>query len=330
MAQIFAATGLIVIGLSVCAGYFLLSNFVLDSCLPGRGENARRNLRWVGLIRPWLFLLPALVLLLIYLVYPVFQTLRLSVMDVGGNWVGFDNYVWLARDDKFRESLGNNILWLMVVPAVSTALGLMLAGVTNRIRWGGIVQSLIFMPMVISFVSAAVIWKFVYAYRGTGQGDQVGLLNAIVTGAGGAPQAWIATPIWNTFFLMAILIWIQTGFAMVVLSAALKTLPVDTQEAARLDGAGTFRIFVQIQLPQIRGMIAVVWTTITVTVLKVFDIVFAMTNGQWGTQVLANLMYDWMFRAADPGRASAVAVVIMFLVTPVMVWMIRSTGRASR
>ncbi|UWP90973.1 sugar ABC transporter permease [Aliiroseovarius crassostreae] len=330
MAQIFAATGLIVIGLSVCAGYFLLSNFVLDSCLPGRGKNARRNLRWVGLIRPWLFLLPALVLLLIYLVYPVFQTLRLSVMDVGGNWVGFDNYVWLARDDKFRESLGNNILWLMVVPAVSTALGLVLAGVANRTRWGGVVQSLIFMPMVISFVSAAVIWKFVYAYRGAGQGDQVGLLNAIVTGAGGAPQAWIATPIWNTFFLMAILIWIQTGFAMVVLSAALKTLPMDTQEAARLDGAGTFRIFVQIQLPQIRGMIAVVWTTITVTVLKVFDIVFAMTNGQWGTQVLANLMYDWMFRAADPGRASAVAVVIMLLVTPVMVWMIRSTGRASR
>ena len=221
----------------------------------------------------------------------------------------------------------NNFLWLLVVPAASTFLGLIAAALTDKIAWGNLAKSLIFMPMAISFVGAAVIWKFVYDYRAEGS-EQIGLLNAIVVALGGTPEAWIATPFWNNFFLMAILVWIQTGFAMVILSAALRGIPEETIEAAVLDGASGLQIFFKIMVPQIWGTIAVVWTTITITVLKVFDIVLAMTNGQWNSQVLANLMFDWMFRGGgDFGRGATIAIVIMLLVVPIMVWNIRNARK---
>jgi len=183
--------------------------------------------------------------------------------------------------------------------------------------------------MAISFVGASVIWKFIYEYRGTGE-TQIGLLNAIVTFFGGDPQVWIALPFWNNFFLMAILIWIQTGFAMVILSAALRGIPEETIEAAVIDGASGWQIFWKIMVPQIWSTIAVVWTTITILVLKVFDIVLTMTNGQWDTMVLANLMFDWMFRGGgDSGRSAVIALVIMAAVTPIMVWNIRQANRES-
>jgi alpha-glucoside transport system permease protein len=189
---------------------------------------------------------------------------------------------------------------------------------------------MIFMPMAISFVGAGVIWKFIYDFRGEGL-EQIGLLNAAVVYFGGSPQTWLVTPLWNSFLLMAVLVWIQTGFAMVILSAALRGIPEETIEAAILDGANPWQVFLRIKVPQIWGTIAVVWTTITITVLKVFDIVFVMTNGEWGTQVLANLMYNWMFRGApDYGRGSAIAIVIMLLVTPIMVWNIRNARREMR
>ena len=171
-------------------------------------------------------------------------------------------------------------------------------------------------------MGASVIWKFVYAYKGPGMA-QIGVLNAIVTGLGFPPQAWITVPFLNSFLLMIILIWIQTGFAMVILSAALRGVPEETLEAARIDGANGFRIFFDIMIPQIWGTIIVVWTTITITVLKVFDIVFAMTNGEFQTQVLANYMYRWMFISGDYGRGSTIAVIIMLVVIPIMVWNIR-------
>jgi alpha-glucoside transport system permease protein len=184
--------------------------------------------------------------------------------------------------------------------------------------------------MAISFVGASVIWKFVYDYRGEGD-NQIGILNAIVTAFGGDPQAWITlTPSWlgmnipvNSFFLMVILVWIQTGFAMVILSAALRGIPEETLEAARVDGANDFQIFFNIMIPQIWGTIVVVWTTITIVVLKVFDIIFAMTNGQWDTEVLANLMFKWMFVNFDYGRGSSIAIIIMIAVLPIMIWNIR-------
>jgi alpha-glucoside transport system permease protein len=243
----------------------------------------------------------------------------------GENFVGLGNYIWLFGDAEFWRAFRNNMLWLIVVPALSTFFGLIIAAMTDRIWWGNIAKSLIFMPMAISFIGASIIWKFVYDYR---EGDQIGLLNAIVQFFGGDPQPWITLPFWNNFFMMVILIWIQTGFAMVILSAALRGIPEETLEAAVIDGATGMQIFFRIMIPQIWGTIAVVWTTITITVLKVFDVVLAMTNGQWDSQVLANMMYDWMFRGGgDFGRGAAIAVVIMLLVVPIMVWNIRNANK---
>lgn len=327
MEQLIYASATIIIGVFGCVAYFYGSNLLLDAALPPRGPRAGRNINLANITRPWLFLGPAVALLGLYLVYPVIRSIDLSFRDASGDaWVGLDNYRWMIGDSKFQESLINNFWWLIVVPAASTFFGLIAATLTDRIKWGNLAKSLIFMPMAISFVGASVIWKFVYDYRGTG-GDEIGIINAVIVGLGGQPQAWITIEPWNSFFLMVILVWIQTGFAMVILSAALRGIPEETIEASILDGANPWQIFWKIKVPQIWGTIAVVWTTVTILVLKVFDIVLAMTNGQWGSQVLANLMFDWMFRAGDFGRASAVALVIMVLVTPIMVWNIRNARR---
>ena len=333
-AQLFSALITVAIGVGGCVGYFYGSNWLLDRLFPSESADARvadRNLRVQAAVRPWLFLAPALILLTIYLVYPALETLRLSFLDKSGeHFVGVANYAWAFNDSGFRQSIFNNLLWLLVVPASCTFLGLAIAALTDRIWWGNLAKSLVFMPLAISFVGASVIWKFVYDYRGQGQ-EQIGILNAIVGWFGGSPQVWIALPFWNNFFLMAVLIWIQTGFSTVILSAALRGIPEDTLEAAVIDGAGPLKIFFRIMIPQIMSTILVVWTTITVLVLKVFDIVLTMTNGQWNTQVLANLMYDWMFRGGgDFGRGSAIAIVIMVAVLPIMVWNIRRARAEDR
>ncbi len=323
----------IVIGVGGCVGYFYLSNLLLDKVIyPARGPNIGRNINRANMIRPWLFLFPALFALCLYLAYPVVETLRLSLTDRdrGGAFVGLDNYAQMLSEPKFWEALTNNFLWLLIVPAAATAFGLLAAQLTDRIRWGSLAKSLVFMPMAISFVGAAVIWKLVYDARPVDQ-EQIGILNAIYLGLGGdAPQQWLTMPFWNNFFLMAVLIWIQTGFAMVILSAALRGIPEETVEAAIIDGAGPFQVFFKIKVPQIMGTIVVVWTTITLVVLKIFDIVFAMTNGQWETQVLANYMFDKLFRANDWGVGSAAAMVIMLLVLPILVWNVRNARREMR
>lgn len=330
MEQLAFASATIVIGIFGCVLWFWGSNWLLDRALPPRGPNAGRNIGRAARVRPWLFLGPALLVLGVYLVWPVVLSVWLSLHDASGQrFVGLGNWRWLIADDKFRESMRNNLLWLLIVPAASTLFGLIAASLTDRLRWGDLAKSLIFMPMAISFIGASVIWKFIYDFRGEGQA-QIGLLNAVVEGLGGAPQTWLTLSPWNNLMLMAVLIWIQTGFAMVILSAALRGIPEETVEAAVLDGASPLQIFLKIKVPQIWGSIAVVWTTITILVLKVFDIVLAMTNGQWGTQVLANLMFDWMFRGNDTGRASAVALVIMLLVTPIMIWNIRNARKEMR
>ncbi len=330
MEQFGMAAVTILVGVFGCVTYFYLSNVLLDRIYPASVPRAGANINTANRIRPWLFLLPALLLLSVYLVYPVFVSVYLSFMDATGeNFVGADNYIWLINDGKFRESMVNNLLWLVFVPAASTFFGLLAAAVTDRIRWGNFAKAMIFMPMAISFVGAAVIWKLVYEYRPAGQ-EQIGILNAVWMSMGGEPQTWLTSPIVNSFLLMIVLVWIQTGFAMVILSAALRGIPEETIEASILDGASPFQIFMKIKVPQIWGTILVVWTTITITVLKVFDIVLTMTNGQWGTQVLANLMFDWMFRGNDTGRASTAAIVIMLMVTPIMIWNIRNAAREAR
>lgn len=329
--QIISAILTVVLGVSGCVVYFWGANRLLDLIFPAHGVSGQAaidNLRRQGLIRPWLFLGPALLILTVYLIYPVIETARLSFLDRGGqNFVGTDNYEWALGDREFRQAIFNNFLWLAVVPAACTFFGLIVAVLTDRIWWGNIAKMFVFMPLAISFVGASVIWKFIYEYRGDGQ-TQIGVLNAIVQWFGGEPQVWISLPFWNNFFLMVILIWIQTGFAMVILSAALRGIPDETIEAATIDGANGFQIFWKIMVPQIWGTIAVVWTTITILVLKVFDIVLTMTNGQWNTQVLANLMFDWMFRGGgDFGRGATIAIIIMLAVIPIMIWNIRNATR---
>ncbi|WP_196156971.1 carbohydrate ABC transporter permease [Reinekea sp. G2M2-21] len=307
--------------------FYVGSNLLLDKFLTSDGAPADKQIKRDSLregIRPWIFVGPALAFLLVFLVYPVFKSLQLSFMDrEGEEFVWFTNYVWAFTSDGFQSSIINNLLWLIIVPTMSTMFGLVIAYLTDRIWWGKIARTLIFLPMAISFVGASIIWKFVYDYRGPGS-DQIGILNALVVAFGGEPKAWIAVPFWNNILLMVILIWIQTGFAMVILGAAIRGVPEDTLEASTLDGASELEIFFKIVIPQIWGTIVVVWTTITILVLKVFDIVYAMTNGQWDTQVLANLMYNEMFRNANSGTASTVAVILMIAVLPVMIYNIKS------
>lgn len=324
MEQVSSAIIAILLGVGGLVLYFFGTNWVLDRAAADQitptGQVIKSRERLREGIRPWLFVGPALILLAIYLVYPAIQTIWLSFFDdLSREFVGFDNYTWAFGDDGFLLSLRNNLLWLIIVPFTCTALGLIVAVLGDRVRWESLAKSFIFMPMAISFVGAAIIWRFVYTYR-SADAPQIGILNAMVTALGGEPIAWQTVPPGNNFALMVILIWIQTGFAMVLLSAALKGVPTETLEAARIDGASEIQIFFRIMIPQIMGTITVVMTTIIIVVLKVFDIVFTMTDGQFDTEVLGNYMYRWMFRNFDSGRGSMIAVTIMIAILPILIW----------
>ncbi|MCB5200178.1 alpha-glucoside transport system permease protein [Loktanella sp. DSM 29012] len=320
--------GLITIGIGVGGIflYFVASNALLDKVLfPAKGKNASRNINRANTVRPWLFLAPTIIALSLYLVYPVIGSFYRSLFNRSGDeFVAFSNYTTMFASSEFRTAFWNNVLWALVVPSVSTFLGLLIAQLTDKLRWGNIAKSLIFMPMAISFVGASLIWKFVYAID-----PELGIINAIrVNMFGLDPLDVLQVAFWNNLFLMVILIWVQTGFAMVILSAALRGIPEETIEAAIIDGANPFQIFFKIQVPQITNTIIVVFTTTTILVLKVFDIVYAMTGGNFNTQILPSYMMQFMFR--DDGRATAVAIVIMLIVTPVMIQNIRQARAEMR
>lgn len=325
MNPIFQGLVTIVIGVGGCIGYFYFANILLDRVLfPGKGENAGRNINRANMIRPWLFMFPAMFALGLYLVYPVFGSAWRSLFNrAGDEFIGLGNYATLFGDEAFRTAFTNNVLWVLVVPALATFLGLVIAQLTDRLRWGNVAKSIIFMPMAISFVGASLIWRFVYAVD-----PEIGIINALRVFAGAEPLDPLQVPFWNNFFLMVILIWIQTGFAMVILSAALRGVPEETIEAAIIDGANPFQVFFKIMVPQIMATIVVVWTTITLLVLKVFDIVYAMTGGNFGTEILPSYMMNFMFR--DDGIATAVAFVIMIAVMPVLIWNIRQARAEMR
>ena len=267
------------------------------------------------------FLGPAILLLAYGLIVPAFRTTVGSFQDAGGNdWVGLSNYVWIFTAEGNSTFLINTVLWLIIAPVMSTALGLTLALLLDRMRRESISKSLIFMPMAISFVGAGIIWGLIYEYRDPSK-PQVGLLSQVVMWLGVEdPPNWLLWQPFNNFLLMIIMIWIQVGFAMVVLSAAIKAIPSDVVEAAELDGASGFRLFSKVTIPMIRGTLIVVLTTIMIAVLKIFDIVRTMTNGNFGTQVVANEMYAQAFVSFDVGRGSALAVVLFVAVIPLIVY----------
>lgn len=265
------------------------------------------------------FLTPALLLLFVGLVLPTIQTFVASFQNAAGtSFVGLANYEWiLSRPDGIRVIL-NTLVWVLIVPTVSTIIGLAYAVFIDNTRGEKFYKILVFMPMAISFVGAGIIWRFVYTYRGA-EFEQIGLLNAVVTFFGGEPQQWLQNQPLNTLFLIIVLIWIQTGFAMVVLSASIKGVPAELHEAAELDGANPWDRFKNVTVPSIKPALIVVLTTISIASLKVFDIVRTMTGGNFGTSVLANEMYT-QFTKFEQGRSAAFAVILFFLVLPIVIY----------
>jgi alpha-glucoside transport system permease protein len=264
------------------------------------------------------FLAPAILLLAIGLIYPSIKTMIDSFYSGRGNFVGFNNFIWLFTQPAAVRTVINTIVWVLIVPAVSTAFGLAYAVFIDKSRGEKFFKILVFMPMAISFVGASIIWRFVYEAR-PGDQNQIGLLNQIVVWLGGEPVVWLSNSPWNTFFLIVVLIWIQTGFAMVVLSAAIKGVPTEQIEAAELDGTNAWQRFVNVTVPGIRPSLVVVLTTISIASLKVFDIVRTMTAGANETSVIANEMYT-QFKSFETGRSAAFAVVLFLLVLPIVVY----------
>jgi alpha-glucoside transport system permease protein len=285
---------------------------------------SRASVKTQEWLRYAVFLGPAVLLLLIGLIYPALRTIWMSLMDKRSvNFIGFDNYIWAFTIPEIQIVLRNTMIWVVVVPVASTLIGLAIAYMTDRMKSAAVVKSLIFMPMAISFVGASVIWGFVYNFEPNPNRPEIGLLNAIMRSLGLEPRNWLLEPPWNTFFLIAVLVWIQVGFAMVILSAAMKNIPDEVVEAAMLDGAGNWLRFIRVTLPMIRGTVVVVLTTITIGTLKVFDIVRTMTGGNFQTNVIANEMYAQSFRQLNYGQGSALAVILFVAVIPIIWYNVR-------
>ncbi len=267
----------------------------------------------------FIFLGPAALLLLTGLVIPAIRTFNLSFKsDDSGKYIGAKNFEWAFSTPAIQHVLLNTLLWIIIAPLLTTGLGLGIALLVDRLKRQSVYKSLIFMPMALSFVGASIIWKFVYDSRDPSQ-PQIGLLTQLcITLGWDNPPNWLITEPLNTFLLMVIMIWVQTGFAMVVLSAAIKAIPEEILEAARMDGARGSRLFFYVTIPMIRNTLIVVLTTVMITTLKVFDIVRTMTGGNFGTQVLANEMYSQSFVQFNVGRGSALAVILFVAVLPLV------------
>ncbi|MCJ7830707.1 MAG: sugar ABC transporter permease [Desulfobacterales bacterium] len=289
-----------------------------------------RTDRW----RPWLFVGPALVVMLFFLVYPTLMTVFRSFFGQGTQmfgstveFVGLRNWEFVFTNAAMRSALKNNALWALTFTFFTLLFGLLLAVLLDRVRYEKLAKSIIFLPAAVSMVGAAVIWKFIYAYRPVNI-PQIGVLNAMVVALGGEPVGWLVRRPWiNNMALIGVGIWIWTGFCMVILSAAYKNIPRTLIEAARIDGAGEWQAFRRIALPLMAPTLAVLATTMVIQVLKVFDIVFVMTNGAYATEVIANRMYKEMFIFFNYGRASAIAAVLLLLIVPVMIFNIRRFTR---
>jgi alpha-glucoside transport system permease protein len=289
----------------------------------------RLSVRRRRALRPWAWLAPALAFAAVFLVYPTLDTLVLSLRDAAGvRWVGLANYLYAFQSSEALVALRNTLLWLVLFTGLVVAGGLGIAALAERVRYDAAVRGIVFLPMALSFTAAGVIWKFVYEFRPAGA-PQIGLLNAVLAAAarGFEPRAWLVGAPWNTLLLIAVGVWIWAGFATVVFAAALKAVPAEMLEAARVDGAGEWRVFRQITLPVIGPTTAAVATAMVITALKVFDVVYVMTSGNFDTDVLATRMYHALFVDQHLGRAAALAVILLAATVPVMAVNLRRLRR---
>jgi alpha-glucoside transport system permease protein len=288
--------------------------------------------RKTNALTPLLYVGPAVLFLLVYQVYPALQTIYLSFLDRRSeSFVGLANYKYVFTSQTMLRAFKNNLLWLVVFTAGTVGLGLLFAILVDRVRYERLAKSIIFMPMAVSFVGAGVVWKFIYAYRPAGA-EQIGLLNQIVTVLGLEPKGWLLENPINNLALIVVGLWIWTGYCMVILSAAYKGIPKELMEAGQVDGANDWQVFRHIIVPEMRPALTMVTTTMLVNVLKIFDIIYVMTNGNFGTEVIANRMFKEMFQFANTGRASAIAVVLFMMIIPIMYANVRQKlkGEGSR
>lgn len=311
----------LVAGLGGAYFLFFFLNMLVEG-LPGRLSRG---------LMPYIYLLPAYGLIGLMLLYPTVQTINYSFANADATeYVGLENYREVLGSSQFHSAILNNVLWLIIVPAVTVAFGTVVAVLADKLSTRGekIAKSTIFLPMAISFVGASTIWLLVYQYDPPNE-DPTGLLNAIWRGLGGDPQTWLQNSglRLNSILMMVILIWLQVGFAMTLLSSAIKGVPEDTLEAARIDGASEFQIFFRVVVPQIKGTMITVFITVVILVLKVFDIVYVLTDGRDKTQVIANLFFTELFRNSQSGRASAIVVILLIAVTPVLIYQVRHFRR---
>jgi alpha-glucoside transport system permease protein len=284
--------------------------------------------KWEDRVKPYVFIGPATVAIGLFLIYPAIRTVILSFANAQSTaWVGFQNYTALLGAPDFRSTLFNTLLWIIIVPTLTVIFGLAVAVLADRLRPRAekLSKSIIFLPMAISGVASAAIWRFVYETRPEGQ-PQIGLFNGIWTALGFSPVAWLQVDQakLNSLLLMIILIWAQAGFAMVLLSAAVKSVPDETLEAARIDGANERQVFFRVVVPQIWATVITVFITVTIAVMKIFDVVYVMTNGNFNTDVVAVRFFNELFRNGNNGAAAAIVVMLMIAVLPIMIYQVRN------
>ena len=308
----------VVVGVGVAVLLYWLLNKIAE-LLPGHLEDR---------IKPWLYILPAYLALVVYLIYPTILAFIASLQDATSqNWVGLANFEALLTNSGFHQTLFNTLLWMIIVPIATIILGLGVATLADRLqpRYENLSKTIIFLPMAISMVGAATVWRFVYAYRPEGQ-EQIGLQNAIITAFGADPVPWMQKIQFhlNSLLLMVMLLWAQIGFGMVLLSSAIKGVPTETIEAAKIDGANDKQIFFQVTVPQIKGTIIVVFITTLISTMKIFDVVYVMTAGQFNTNILGVEFYRQLTSNFNNGTASAIVVMLLIATLPVMVYQVKN------
>jgi len=317
VSQFFSTVLVVLAGIAGALAVYLLLNKFAEA-LPGR---------WEHRIKPYLFVAPAVAAIGVYLIYPTVVTVIDSFKNSDGTaFVGLDNFSKLLATPAFRQTLLNSLLWIAVVPATCIVVGLLVAALADRLssRAEKAAKTIIFMPMAISAVGSATVWRFMYATQPPGT-PQTGLLNGIVTAAGHDPVPWLQQTTWhaNSLLLMVMLLWGQAGFSMVLLSAAIKGVPTETTEAARMDGAGELRIFWRVVIPQVRGTLITVFVTVLIGVMKIFDVIYVMTDGAFNTNVVGLEFFNQLFTNYNYGYASAIVVMLLVAIVPIMIYQIR-------